>query len=76
MQLNLIMVDFFLFNDLDCNHGEGTSDEINLIGVPLGKTPESHEQYDTISSAMERNHSDIGNFNTNSIIIISSIFIA
>jgi hypothetical protein len=23
---------------LDCNHGEGTSDEINLIGVPMGKT--------------------------------------
>jgi len=45
---------------LGCNHGaEGTGDEINLIGVPLGKTPEKFEEYDTISSIVERIHPDM-----------------
>lgn len=41
------------------NHGEGTTDEIHLVGVPLGHLPEKYETYDALSSAVERAHPDL-----------------
>jgi hypothetical protein len=41
------------------DHGEGTTDEIELIGVPYGKTLEEFKNYDNIQSALERNHPDL-----------------
>jgi hypothetical protein len=48
-----------MINLIKIDHGEGTTDEIALYGVPYGKTHEEKIEYDTLQSAMEENHPDL-----------------
>ena len=49
----------YMINLIKIDHGEGTTDEIALYGVPYGKTHEEKIEYDTLQSAMEENHPDL-----------------
>ncbi|KRX02806.1 hypothetical protein PPERSA_04009 [Pseudocohnilembus persalinus] len=43
-----------------CNHGgDTTSDEVQVIGVPTGKTVEKFDDYTTFSSQLEQTHPDL-----------------
>ena len=46
----------YLMICLKTDHGEGTTDEIILIGCPQGN---QKQDYDTLTGAMEANHPDL-----------------
>ncbi|KAL4452933.1 hypothetical protein ABPG74_002498 [Tetrahymena malaccensis] len=42
-----------------CNHSEGSSDEINLIGAPLGQPKEEYKDYDVLQRSLTVNNPDL-----------------
>lgn len=42
-----------------CNHAEGSSDEIHLIGAPLGNPREEYKDYDDLARSFTVNNPDL-----------------
>ena len=42
-----------------CNHSEGSSDEIHLIGAPIGAPKEEYKEYDDLARSFTVNNPDL-----------------